>query len=105
MEINSPDLSKRYGLRSVWIRPYMQKWLLPNMFRWQWALFYEYADGVTGEWERCHEVFETRADARRFRGYMDNATCFRNWQLKRRRVQRNWEHYRNLRGWTDKDEL
>src|ERR1700759_5692024 len=93
-----------YGLRSIKIMPYIGTWLLPSNFRWQWAVFYEFCDGV-GEWEQCHEIFETRAEARRWRKAMGDATCFRNWSLKRRRVQRNWDHYRNFLGWTDKDAL
>lgn len=93
-----------YGVRAIRITK-IAEWLLPKMFRWQWGLCYEYADNATGEWRPNIKIFETREQAIEFRGYIGEATCFRNWSLKRRRVQRNWEHYRNLRGWTDRDEL
>ena len=75
-------------------------WLNPKAFRWEWALFFEYADPATGEWEPVIHTFTSRRGAREFRAAMGDATCFRNWSLKRRLIQRNWEHVRNLRGWT-----
>jgi hypothetical protein len=73
----------------------LQSWLVPELFRWQWCVEYEY--NWTGEWEHRFEIFDTRREARDFHDVMYKATCFRNWVLKRRRVQRKWEVYGRMK--------
>jgi hypothetical protein len=80
-----------YKLKTIRITN-VKSWLLPEMFRWQWAVEYDWANEEKWPGKKHFELCENRDDARHL-AKVRRRQNWKNVKIKRRRVERKWEIY------------
>ena len=70
-----------------------------RMFKWEWAIEYEYNVNGMGLWKYGISVFPNRKNARIVLANMHFDERTRDMKLKRRLVQAHWENYNDSFTW------